>query len=681
MVSKCPRYWAAWAAILVTHGLAAEEADELAEVGRVVISGRSDSLLEVADAASEGYVGRDHFEYRPLQRPGELLETVPGLIATQHSGNGKANQYFLRGFNLDHGTDFATFVDGIPINLPTHAHGQGYTDVNFLIPELVDSIHFRKGPYYADLGDFSSVGAANLRYSRSLTYSLADAEGGMYGYARGLFISSPQVGGGSLLYAAEYQHDDGPWELPSNYNKANGVMSYSRGNDNAGWSVTAMGYYGKWNSTDQIPRRAVEDGELGRFGYIDDSDGGDSKRFSLSGEWHLDSENGRTEVMVYGVYYDLDLFSNFTYFLDDPVHGDQFEQRDQRGYGGLMARHTWEHEVFGRSSNTAVGLQLRGDDIDVGLNHTRRREYLSTTRADEVGEVSVSPYVQNQSRWTDWVRSDVGLRLDNYHFGVESYRPEDSGHVTDTIISPKGSLIFGPWEKTEVNLSAGMGFHSNDARGVTSSLDPADPLVRTYGAETGVRTLALDHLQSTLTFWWLQSDSELVFVGDAGSTEATRPSQRYGIEFANYYTPEPWLTFDLDYAWSHARYMDFAPEGDYIPGAIENVLSAGVTGHDIPSLGGFFSSLRLRYFGPRPLVENDEFRSEGTPIVNFQAGYQFNPRWKLTVDVFNLFNTKGDDITYFYTSRLPGEPAGGVDDYHFHPVEPIQVRVAVSARF
>ncbi|HRI12487.1 MAG TPA: TonB-dependent receptor [Verrucomicrobiota bacterium] len=655
--------------------------DEPIEMERIVIYGRADSLLEIADAASEGYVGRDVFEYRPLLRPGELLETVPGLIATQHSGNGKANQYFLRGFNLDHGTDFATFVDGVPINLPTHAHGQGYTDINFMIPELVERIHFRKGPYYADLGDFSSVGAVNMKYSKSLNYSLADAEGGMYGYARGLFISSPKVGDGNLLYAAEYQHDNGPWDLPSNYNKANGVMSYSKEKDGTGWSITGMGYYGRWDSTDQIPRRAVDEGLIGRFGNIDDSDGGESKRFSLSAEWHRDTEEGHTRVMVYGVYYDLDLFSNFTYFLDDPYNGDQFQQYDQRVYGGLMAHHTWNHQLFGRTSESTVGLQVRGDDIHVELNHTRRREFLETNRSDDVGEVYVAPYVQNQTRWTDKIRSDVGVRLDNYHFGVESYLPEDTGNVTDSIVSPKGSVVFGPWANTEFNLSAGMGFHSNDARGVTSAIDPADPLVRTYGAETGVRTLALDHLQSTVTFWWLQSDSELVFVGDAGSTEATRPSERYGVEFANYYTPMPWLTFDLDFAWSHARYSDYAPEGNFIPGAIETVLSAGVTAHDIPSLGGFFSSLRLRYFGPRPLTENDEFTSDGTAIVNLQVGYQFNARWKLTVDVFNLFNSKGDDITYYYPSRLPGEPAEGVDDYHFHPVEPIQVRAGISARF
>lgn len=656
-------------------------AHEPEELERVIISGRSDSLLDVADASSEGYVGRDHFEYRPLQRPGELLETVPGLVATQHSGNGKANQYFLRGFNLDHGTDFATFVDGVPINLPTHAHGQGYTDINFLIPELVDRIHFRKGPYYADLGDFSSVGAANIRYAKSLNYSLADVEGGMYGYARGLWISSPQVADGSLLYATEYQHEDGPWEQPSNYNKGNMVLSYSRENEGVGWSLTSMGYYGVWNSTDQIPLRAVEQGSLGRFGSLDDTDGGESKRFSLAGEWHRDTDDGHTQVMVYGVYYDLSLFSNFTYFLDDPIHGDQFQQVDQRGYGGLVSHHTWDHELFDQTSATTAGFQLRGDAVDTQLNHTHQRQWLGSMRSDQVGELSISPYLQNQTRWTDAMRSELGVRLDHYRF---MDAPSDLGSTqttTATQLSPKGSLVFGPWSGTELNLSAGMGFHSNDARGVNAMVDPADPLVRTYGAETGVRTLAIDHLQSTVTFWWLQSDSELVFVGDAGSTEATRPSQRYGIEFANYYSPIAWLTFDADYAWSHARYSDFSLEGQFIPGAIETVLSAGMTAHDVPGLGGFFSSIRLRYFGPRPLVEDGEFESSGTAIVNLQAGYQFNPRWKFTVDVFNLFNQRSDDITYYYSSRLMGESLGGVADFHFHPVEPIQVRAGISARF
>ncbi len=663
-------------------------ANEPETLQTILVTGRADSLLEVANAASEGYVGRDHFEYRPLQRPGELLETVPGLIATQHSGAGKANQYFLRGFNLDHGTDFATSVDGIPVNLPTHGHGQGYTDLNFLIPELVQTVHFRKGPYYADIGDFGSTGAAELEYSNQLDRSLLQLEGGSFGYGRAVFASSPKVGEGHLLYAAEVGHDDGPWVNPSDFQKVNAVLRYSREMLEGGFSLTAMAYAGRWASTDQIPLRAVAGGMLDRFGALDETDGGDSKRFSLSGKWYRESDSGHTEVQVYGVYYDLDLFSNFTYFLDDPVNGDQFEQFDRRGFGGLKAHHTWKYDLLEREAESTVGVQVRGDHIENGLNHTAQRRVVSVTRADTTGEVSVSPYAEHKTKWTDWLRSTVGVRADYYAFNVASDNAANSGSADDILVSPKGSLVFGPWAQTEFYVSGGLGFHSNDARGVTTTIDPGsgapvipvDPLVRTYGAEFGVRTLAVDRLQSTVSLWWLDLDSELLFVGDAGTTEATRPSRRYGLEFANYYTPTDWLTLDADFSWSHARFRDHDPAGDFIPGAIETVVAAGVVVHDLPQLGGFFAGLRLRYFGSRPLVEDDSARSGETVLLNAQAGYRFSKDWALTVDVFNVLDRQDDDITYLYESQLAGE-AAPVNDRHFHPVEPVSFRVAVTGRF
>ena len=664
---------------------------------KTVITGRSDSLLNIADAASEGYIGQDHLEYRPLLRPGELLETVPGVIVTQHSGSGKANQYFSRGFNLDHGTDFATSVDGMPVNLPTHAHGQGYTDLNFLIPELVQSIHYRKGPYYADVGDFGSAGAADLSYANTLDRGLAEMEAGSFGYARALFANSSKAGPGNLLYAVDLSHDDGPWQRPQDYQKVNGVLRYSQQKDDAGFSVTAMAYAGKWNSTDQIAKRAANSLAGGRFGEIDPTDGGDSHRFSLSAEWHRESDAGHTEVQLYGVYYDLDLFSNFTYFLDDPVNGDQFEQHDQRGFGGLKAHHTWHYDLLGLDTESTVGMQVRGDDISNGLNHTVDRNFLSATREDNVGQISVSPYAEHKTKWADWFRSTLGLRADYYHFDVDSNQPLNSGQRDSTLVSPKGSLVFGPWAKTELYLSGGLGFHSNDGRGATTHvlpndpttpIDPVNPLVRTYGAEVGVRTLILPDLQSTLSFWWLDLDSELVFSGDGGDTEASRPSRRYGIEFANYYTPTRWLTFDADFSWSHARFRteDYDPStgnpiGRQIPGSIETVLAAGVSVHDPNPDHGLFASLRLRYFGPRPLVEDDSVRSSQTLLLNAQAGYRFNRTWSLAVDVFNLLNRKDSDIDYLYSSRLPGEPADGVNDIHFHPVEPLAARVALTARF
>ena len=684
------------AGILLPSAVSAHEPDVM---DTVEITGRSDSLIHIADTASEGYVGKDHIEFRPIQRPGEVLETVPGLIATQHSGDGKANQYFSRGFNLDHGTDFATSVDGVPVNLPTHAHGQGYTDLNFLIPELVDTVHYRKGVYFADVGDFGSAGSADINYVKSLPQGIAELTAGSFGYYRGLVADSSKLGDGNLLYAGELGHNDGPWTHPENFRKANGLVSYNRDKDGAGYSLSLSAYAAQWNSTDQIAERAIPTLPGGRFGAIDPSDGGSTHRVSLRGEWHTESDYGHTQVEVYGVYYDLKLASNFTYFLDDPVHGDQFEQHDQRGFGGLKAHHTWKYDILGAESESTVGLQVRGDDISNGINHVEKRDDLDTIREDDVGQISVSPYVEQRTQWTDWLRSSLGVRADYYHFDVSDQLPQNSGSKSSTLVSPKGTIAFGPWAKTELYLGAGMGFHSNDGRGSTSTVDPRDPtsplspvspLVRTYGAEVGLRSVAIPHLQSTLSLWWLDIDSELVFSGDAGDTSPNAPSRRIGIEYANYYTPTHWITLDADLSCSQARFREVIVDedfvgppvtGKYIPESVQVVLATGVSVHDPNPNHGFFSSLRVRYFGPRPLVEDNAIRSRATLMLNAQLGYRFNRHWSVTVDAFNLLDRHDSDITYYYASRLPGESVGGVNDFHSHPVEPISARVTLTARF
>jgi hypothetical protein len=668
----------------------------------VLVYGRADSLLGIAEAASQGTVGKEELEWRTLSRPGEVLETVPGVIVTQHSGAGKANQFFLRGFNLDHGTDFATSINGVPVNLPTHAHGQGYTDLNFMIPELIERVNFRKGPYYADLGDFSSAGAADIQYVSSLPQSLAQVEGGSFGYERGLYASSHRIGSGNLLYAVELFHYDGPWTTPDDYKKINGVLSYSWGTPEWGYSVTSMAYAGDWTATDQIARRALDEIRgFGRFDTLDSSDGGDSHRYSLSAEWHRADADSATKVLLYGFYYDLDLFSNFTYFLDSP-QGDQFEQQDQRGVGGMKASQTWYGDIFGRDMENTIGLQIRSDSIKNGLFQTVDRhrtdkvgyngETISgTTRADDVWETSLSPYVENKVQWAEKFRTVCGLRVDYYHFDVNSNLSANSGTRDDAIVSPKGSLIFGPWAKTEYYLSGGLGFHSNDARGVTQKVDPktgdpvepADPLVRTKGAEIGARTTIVKGLQSTLALWLLDIDSELVFSGDAGSTEASAPSRRYGVEWANYYTPTKWLDMDADFSFSHAEFRETVVgegvQGTHIPGAIDSVMAIGIAFHQ-PGERGFFSELRLRFFGPRPLVEDNSVRSASTTLLSSKVGYNFNKNWTLSVEGFNLLDNKNHEIDYYYPSRLEGEDAPH-NDIHFKSVEPISVRAALTFRF
>jgi outer membrane receptor protein involved in Fe transport len=652
----------------------------------VIVTGRADSQVGIADTASVGTVGAEQLARRPILRPGELLETVPGIIISQHSGAGKANQYYLRGFNLDHGSDFATTLDGMPINLPTHAHGQGYTDLNMMIPELVGTVHYHKGPYFADEGDFSSAGAAHMSYVNTLPQSLMKIEGGSFNYWRGLFASSPKLGEGHLLYAGELYHNDGPWEHPDDFWKGNGVVRYSQGDVALGFSVTAMAYKGKWDATDQIPRRAVEDGSLDRFDGIDDTTGGDSQRYSLQAEWHRDNDATATHISAYGFYYDLDLFSNFTYFLDDPVNGDQFEQADRRWVAGMKADHTWRGELSGRPAETTIGLQSRNDIIRNGLYHTVARERLSTTRQDDVVQNSIGLFAENKTQWADKFRTTAGLRSDIYHFDVSSDNAANSGDNWSALASPKGSLIFGPWADTEFYLSGGLGFHSNDGRGTTTRADPGsgdpvtpvDALVRTCGAEMGVRTTFVPGLQSTFAFWWLDIDSELLFVGDAGTTEVSRPSRRYGVEFANYYNVTRWLTLDADIAWSQSRFQNDAPEGNYIPGSLEIVMAAGASVHD---LGGFFGELRVRYFGPRSLIEDNSRRSDATTLLNGRVGYNFTKNLSAAIEVFNILDADASDIDYYYTSRLSTEAAVGVDDFHFHPAEPRSFRVMFTARF
>jgi outer membrane receptor protein involved in Fe transport len=666
--------------------LHAEEAP-VTQLETVTVTGRAENLVGTASSSNEGVIGAEELARRPLQRVGEIVETIPGVIVSQHAGGGKANQFYLRGFNLDHGTDLATSLDGMPINMPTHAHGQGYTDLNFLIPELVREVDYKKGPYFPEVGDFGSAGAFNIHYFDTLPNQLAVATGGTLGYVRGLLAGSPQFGAGHLLYAAEYEHSDGPWDRPDDFNKFNGVLRYSIGDEQNGFSLMLAGYHGNWNSSDQVAQRAIGH-EVDTWGSLNDTTGGDSSRINLLADWHRTGADSATHVLLYGFYYDLDLFSDFTYFLDNPERGDQFEQVDKRLTFGLKASQTWFGQLLQRKTENTLGLQVRSDNIRNGLYSTENRNRYATTRADHVIETSAGLYFENKTQWAEKFRSVVGVRGDVFNFDVRTSNLDtNTGHKTAFIASPKASLIFGPWAETEFYLNGGFGYHSNDGRGVLTRIDPstresvqtAKPLVRTKGAEVGLRTGIVPGLQSSLTFWLLDIDSELLFVGDAGTTEASRPSRRYGVEFANFYHVNEWLTLDADLAWSHTRFRDYAPEGDYIPGSVETVVAAGISVHDI--WGGFFGSLRLRYFGPRPLVEDDTVRSPSTTILNAQVGYKFNETWTTTVDFLNLLDERSSDIDYYYTSRLRGEPLDGVNDIHTHPNEPFSVRLTVSAKF
>ena len=644
-------------------------------------------LIGIADASSEGVVRADELNDRPVSRPGDLLETVPGLAISQHSGEGKANQYYLRGFNLDHGTDLATTVAGAPVNMPTNAHGQGYSDASFMIPELVSGIQYKKGPYHAEEGDFSAAGAVNINYTEALPRPLVKLEAGDYGYQRALAAGSAAVGSGQLLGALEAFHNDGPWVHPDDYRKINGVVRFTQGTSKEGFQLTGMAYDARWNATDQVPDRAIQLGEITRFGAIDPTDGGESHRYMAGAEWHQRTGNSLLRVQGYFINYALDLFSNFTYFLDDPVHGDQFHQKDRRNVVGGNVSYRWFSKPGGQSLESEVGFQTRYDDIGtVGLYHTEARRFLSTTRQDTVHQASVALYYQGGLQLASTARLVAGLRGDLYHFAVDSSNPLNSGTDTPGLVSPKLGLILGPWKDTEVYVNAGLGFHSNDGRGATITVDPATleptpkvkPLVRAKGAEIGVRTKPRRGYLTTLTLWTLVLDSELVFSGDAGTTEPNRPSRRIGFEWANEYRPFRWLAFDVDLAYSQARFTDEDPAGNRIPGAVEGV---GMVDVLVDNLDGFFGSLDLRYFGPRPLIEDDSVRSKSATTVNLRVGHDIGKHLRLAADVLNLFDARASDVDYYYASRLPGEPAGGVSDVHTHPIAKRSFHVLLTARF
>jgi outer membrane receptor protein involved in Fe transport len=646
----------------------------------------AENLVGIAQSASQGAITAKQLDTRPIMRRGEVLEAVPGLIVATHSGEGKANQYFLRGFNLDHGSDFATTVVGMPANMPTHTHSQGYSDVNFLIPELVVGIQFSKGPYYADQGDFATAGASSINYATVLDRPISRLEKGAYGFSRALFAASPKVGEGNLLMAIEGSTNDGPWTIPDSYKKLNGVVRYSNGDTLNGFAVTAMGYHGEWNATEASPQRAVELGLIDRYGTIDPTDGGVSSRYSLSGEWQRARNATTTRVTAYGIAYDLDLFSNFTFFLKDPVRGDQGEQVDRRFVSGARVVHRRRTQWADYLVQNTFGLQLRNDNItNVALYHTEARTRLETRTQAAALVTSAGLYAQNEIEWTPWLRTMVGLRGDGSRYRVDAFDPINSGTARAGLVTPKGGATIGPWKGTEFYINAGTGFHSNDARGTTivrdadgNLVDRVTPLVRAQGAEFGIRTVTVPHLQSTLSVWTLRLASELVYNGDIGATEPGPPSRRYGLEWANYYSPLSWLMFDADVAWSRARFTEFDPAGQHVPEAVGTVVSAGV------GVNGFhrtFGSLRWRYLGPRALTADNAVRSRATSLVNLTGGYQLHKHLRVVLDVFNVFNAADSDIEYYFASRLPGEPLNGIDDRHIHPTLPRTVRLNLSIEF
>jgi outer membrane receptor protein involved in Fe transport len=661
-----------------------------------------DNAAGNSDAASQGTVSGKRLQYLPLLRPGELLETVPGMVVTQHSGDGKANQYFLRGYNLDHGTDFAAFVDGVPVNMPTNAHGQGYADLNFLIPELVRRINYGKGPYFAEDGDFSSAGSAKFQYRDRLDNNLANLTLGSYGYRRTLLAGSTSFaqqggdasadgGGVTLLGAADILGENGPWAQPEGLHRFNGLMRLSNGMPVRGWSVDGVYYDADWRSTDQVPLQLIQSGQLGMFGSLDPSDGGDSGRAIVSGEWHSEDAQGYARASAFVQHYRLQLWSNFTFFELRPATGDQFEQDEHRNIVGGQVTKGWLHPLLGRDSTTEAGIQIRHDAIHVGLLDTQNRIPFATVSDDDVNLTEAAVYAQNTTLWAPWLRSVAGVREDSIAMNMDSLsNPQNSGNTSGRKLLPKLSLIFGPWDKTEYFFSAGKGFHSNDARGAIDKIDPttgapaspAPALVGSMGKEIGLRTEAIAGLQSSLAAWSLNSDSELVYNADSGigSTSPNGASKRYGLEWNNQIIPNAWLLLDANLAWTHARYTtmnDNGQSGNLIPNAVSKVALLGAMAHQDLWSGG----VEIRYIGDYPLVQNGSLIAPSSTVTNVRVQRDLSRDFSVQMDVLNLFNRKYFDIAYAQDYRIgPASPVvpSGIT---VHPGEPLQVRVTAVVKF
>jgi len=646
---------------------------------QVVVTAPRFELLGTATTSSQGVILKQELLELPAYRAGQLLETVPGLVVTIHSGEGKANQYLLRGFNLDHGTDIATFIDGMPVNMRTHAHGQGYSDLNFFIPELATGIEYSKGPYFAAEGDFASVAAVHIGYLDQIDDQVS-VTGGSFNYERLFGAATRDFLSGRVMAGMELSYYGGPWTHPDDVRKINAVLRYSEGETREGYSLTAMYYRGLWNATTDQPERAMDPAymaslglqPIGRFGTLDPSDAGQAQRMSLSGTYSHGTLDWHVDANAYVINNDLTLWNNFSHFLNDPVHGDQEAQNDVRMIYGANASYTDYRALFGANAETVIGIQTRYDDIHVQRLFTEKRVYLSTDIDDRVQEGSAGAYAQLTDYWTEWLRTVVGVRED-YFNGKDAGTNTGSGN--QTVFQPKGSLIVTPFDNWEFYVSAGRGFHSNDFRSVPGG---GDFLTPSKGQEIGVRANPIKGLTATVTLFQMEFKSELTYDPEAGQTSAGRPSKRTGVEINTTYQAFDWLEIYGSLALTHARYTDIDPAGQYIPDAPSVIGQLGIYVRDA---GPWFGALELRYLGKHPLIEDNSVTSDGDQEWNFNIGYDFGNGLKTTLGIFNLLDSKDNAAEYYYTDRLPGEPAAGVADLHIHPLEPRAFRLTVSKAF
>jgi outer membrane receptor protein involved in Fe transport len=705
---------------------------DAAALSEITITAKRLELLGTAQTASEGVVTDEELQLTPAYRPGQLLETVPGLVVTLHSGEGKAGQYLLRGYNLDHGTDLETYVDGMPINQPTHAHGQGYIDMNFMIPELANGLTYTKGPYYANVGDFGAVGSVRISY-RDTIEDQVSATVGTYGFQRILAAGTQALGNGNLLVAAEVQHYGSPFDTPDDARKENFVLRYSEGDDRNGYSLTGMVYHQLWTNSTDIPLRAIAQGIVpDRFGTLDPSDGGRAWRSSLSFNDHATIGKGLFTGSAFFIDNQLHFYSDFTHFLVDPVHGDQENQLENRQAVGGQANYTFPAAFGSIPNEVSVGLLTRYDMLHVGRLPTEDRiaqpaadDDPSFTNDDRVWLFSGAAYAQTTTHWTSQFRSVVGFREDYQHgtdidYEAASHEMDgysNTGTARQFLPQPKGSLIYTLNDSLEFYASAGRGFHSADLRGVNQdvSVDLGLPhtqlLSKQEGQEVGLRAAPAPSFSFTFALFNLWQQSETIIDPDVGADSAGPPSRRYGFELNVTYKINRYLEFYGSVSGDHTRFTQSLDdgtghEGTYITDA---PVATGSLNLYLTNLGPWSGGLDYRYLGNYPLssgpcnnaaARNDfpdvatscanaptapgEVNGKGFGEVNLDINYAFPNGWGASVGVYNLLNTHAAAAQFWYVDRLQNEIGtypDGRADIHEHPLEPIMARFTVVKKF
>jgi outer membrane receptor protein involved in Fe transport len=595
----------------------------------------------------------------------ELLEAVPGLIAAQHSGSGKANQYFLRGFNLDHGTDFTTYIDDVPMNLRTHGHGQGYLDMNGLITETVERIDYRKGTYRADTGDFSAAGAAFMHTIDRFEQPFVAVEAGQYGWARAAAGGTSTMGDGSLTYIAEYQGYNGPWELPEDLQHFAGWAKYSTPVDIGTLQLSLSGYHATWHPTEQIPERVIGSSVCeDEFCALDPTAIGETLRWIatarlLGTDWH---------ATVYGQYYDWHMLSNSTYDA-------QINQLDRRWIGGGRYEHEWK---FGDNISLSAGTEARYDDIgNVGLQSTSQGQFVDWISQHAVKESSVAVYSEGSWNPTKQLRINGGLRADYFEFDVHARQelPDVfSGTASESKVSPKIGAAYTVNTNVELYANWGQGFHSNDGRGVINPEVKVPALSPATGKEGGAR-FEFGDVKLTATYWWLDLESELKFVGDSNSVEPGPATKRRGYEMTAFWRPIPWVAVDAVWTGSHGRYVG-NPDGEYIPGSVENVGEIGIAA----TKSQWDLSARVRYLGPYPLIEDNSQRADPEIHVNLRAAWKPG-QWTVYGEILNVLDDNAKDIVYWYESNVAGFDTAPTAGRLSRAEEPRTIRIGLKYKF